>query len=243
VQRDGYRALFPGLKTHDTPRGGHNRFGFSHMDHVTSNFQTMTPALLWLEHVMGFERYWEIEFHTDDVAGESDHGSGLKSRVMWDPASGVKFANNEPKFPYFKASQINLFTEDHRGDGVQHVALAVSDIISTVKGLRDRGVEFMPTPGSYYDMLPERLKKLGVGSIDEDIQVLRDLQILVDGDRERSYLLQIFMKDAASLYHNPEAGPFFFEIIQRKGDLGFGGGNFRALFESIESQQKTDGRV
>jgi 4-hydroxyphenylpyruvate dioxygenase len=244
VQRDGYRALFPGLEMYSAPAGGNNRYGFSHVDHVTSNFQTMKPALLWLEHVMGFERFWGIEFHTEDVArNRGDHGSGLRSVVMWDPRSGVKFANNEPWRPFFKESQINVFVEEHRGDGVQHLALAVKDIIAAVRGLRSAGkVEFMPTPGTYYDMLPEHLERLGVKRIDEDIQVLRELEILVDGDKERSYLLQIFMKDAQSLYHDPRAGPFFYEIIQRKGDQGFGGGNFRALFESIERQQKSTGR-
>lgn len=243
VQRDGYQALFPGVTHYETPRGGQNRFGLSAIDHITSNFQTMKPALLWMEHVMGFEPFWQIEFHTDDVAGGQDHGSGLRSQVMWDPHSGLKFANNEPYRPFFKASQINLFTEDHRGDGIQHIALNVPDIITTVRTLRASGVEFMPTPGSYYDQLPLRLERLGIGSIDEDIEVLRPLQILVDGDRHHSYLLQIFMKDAASLYKNPDAGPFFYELIQRKGDQGFGGGNFRALFESIETQQKREGRV
>jgi 4-hydroxyphenylpyruvate dioxygenase len=109
--------------------------------------------------------------------------------------------------------------------------------------MRARGVEFMPTPGSYYDLLPERLKKINVGRIEEDVQVLRDLQILVDGGAPGSYLLQIFLKDAAGLYGEPEAGPFFFEIIQRKGDLGFGAGNFRALFESIEREQQRAGRA
>jgi 4-hydroxyphenylpyruvate dioxygenase len=102
------------------------------------------------------------------------------------------------------------------------------------------GVEFMPTPGTYYDMLPERLKQIGVGSIDENIDVLRELEILVDGEEERKYLLQIFLKESANLLGDPNAGPFFFEIIQRKGSNGFGAGNFRALFESIERQQRQD---
>ncbi len=244
VQRDGYRALFPGMETYAKPKGGHNRHGVGRVDHVTSNFQTLKPMLLWMEHVMGFEPFWNIEFHTDDVAHKADHGSGLRSVVMWDPKSGVKFANNEPWRPFFKQSQINLFVEDHRGDGVQHLALTVNDIIGAVKSMRhSAGIEFMPTPGTYYDVLPQRIERLGIKKIDEDIQVLRDLQILVDGDKERSYLLQIFMKDGASLYNDPKAGPFFYEIIQRKGDQGFGGGNFRALFESIERQQKTEGRI
>jgi 4-hydroxyphenylpyruvate dioxygenase len=200
----------------------------------------MTPALLWMEHVLGFERFWTVQFHTSDVAGDAEEGSGLKSVVMIDPKSPVKFANNEPMRPFFKESQINIFAEDHRGDGVQHAALTVGDILSTVRGLRQRGVEFMPTPAAYYDMLPERLSRIGVGSIDEDVATLRELEILVDGEAERKYLLQIFLKEAAMLHADPSAGPFFFEIIQRKGSNGFGAGNFRALFESIERQQRQD---
>ncbi|MFI5184083.1 MAG: 4-hydroxyphenylpyruvate dioxygenase family protein [Vicinamibacteria bacterium] len=238
VERRGYRSLFPGFEPRDEgARSGTNAFGLVGFDHVTSNFQTMSPALLWLEHVLGFERYWEVQFHTTDVAIDRSHGSGLRSVVMWDPVSGVKFANNEPWRPFFKDSQINVFNEQHRGDGVQHLAIGVKDIVSCVRGLRARGLEFMPTPGGYYDALPARLEAMGVGSIDEDIELLRSLEILVDGDREHSYLLQIFLKEAAGLYHEAEAGPFFYEIIQRKGDEGFGAGNFRALFESIERMQ------
>ncbi|WP_437980661.1 4-hydroxyphenylpyruvate dioxygenase family protein [Sorangium sp. So ce117] len=238
VERRGYRALFPGCVAYDAPRGGANRFGITRFDHVTSNFQTMAPALLWMEHVLGLEPFWQIAFHTNDVTKDADHGSGLRSAVMWDPASGVKFANNEPYRPHFKSSQINVFNEEHRGDGVQHVALAVEDILAAVRAMRGRGVEFMPTPAAYYDMLPERLQRLGIGQIDEDVAALRELEVLVDGDGARSYLLQIFLKESSGTHRDPDAGPFFFELIQRKGDRGFGAGNFRALFESIERQQK-----
>ena len=101
----------------------------------------------------------------------------------------------------------------------------------------------MPTPGSYYDALPERLRQIGVNSIDEDIEVLRELEVLVDGGEDRAYMLQIFLQEQATQLNDAEAGPFFLEIIQRKGDLGFGAGNFRALFESIERQQVADGRI
>jgi 4-hydroxyphenylpyruvate dioxygenase len=239
TQRNGYTKLFPGFVPYEKPIGGLNTFQFREMDHVTTNFQTMAPALLWMKHVMGFEEFWNIEFHSNDVSGDG-HGSGLKSIVMWDPHSGVRFANNEPKRPNFRQSQINLFAEDHRGDGVQHVAITTADIRETVRGLRTKNVEFMPTPPSYYDMLPGRLKQIGVGEIDEPIDELRDLQILVDGGKEHSYMLQIFLKDGAGTYGEREAGPFFLEIIQRKGDRGFGGGNFRALFDSIERQQRAE---
>jgi 4-hydroxyphenylpyruvate dioxygenase len=237
VERRDYRPLFPGFVEHSSTRGGNNSLGFTHFDHTTSNFQTMKPALLWMEHVMGLQKFWDVEFHTTDVAHDKSHGSGLRSVVMWDPVSKVKFANNEPWRPFFKASQINIFNEELRGDGVQHLAIAVKDIIPAVRRMRENRVEFMPTPGVYYDMLPDRLERLGIGRIDEDQEVLRRLEILVDGDGPGRYLLQIFLREAAGLYKEPAAGPFFYEIIQRKGDEGFGAGNFRALFESIERMQ------
>jgi 4-hydroxyphenylpyruvate dioxygenase len=238
IERHGYAGLFPGMQRYQQPTGGKNEMGFTHIDHVTSNFQTMAPALLWLEHVLGFTPLWQVEFHTRDVAKyELREGSGLRSKVMWDPATGIKFANNEPYRPSFKHSQINQFNEEHRGDGVQHVALATPDIMRAVRELRARGVQFMPTPHSYYEQLPVRLQQLGVGSIKESIAELEELQILVDGHGPGAYLLQIFLKDSAGLYAQPEAGPFFFELIERKGDQGFGAGNFRALFESIEREQ------
>lgn len=247
VERRGYAGTYPGLETHPSPRGGGNALGFGHVDHLTSNFQTMKPALLWMQHVLGLEEFWEVQFHTKDAAEarraarEAQAGSGLRSVVMKDAASGVKFANNEPWRPAFKSSQINVFNEDHRGDGIQHAALTVKDILGAVREMRARGVEFMPTPGTYYDLLPERIARAGIGRIDEDVATLRELEILVDGAGPGSYLLQIFLRDAAGLYREKRAGPFFFEIIQRKGDQGFGAGNFRALFESIEREQQQGG--
>src|SRR5690348_7349551 len=189
-ERRGFRALYPGAVP-VTGAGGNNRFGFQEIDHVTSNFQTMKPMLLWLEHVMGFEQLWEISFHTSDVDPARKTGSGLKSIVMWDPVSQTKFANNEPARPFFKSSQINIFNEELRGDGVQHVALTVGDILSAVRGLRGAGVSFMPTPGSYYELLPERIAKSGIGRIDESLDTLRELEILIDGDHHHAYMLQI----------------------------------------------------
>ncbi len=127
IQRDGYRALYPGLPgAPRTPRAGRTASASAGSITSPSNFQTMKPMILWMEHVMGFETFWDIQFHTEDVAGKKlmSHGSGLRSTVMWDPESRVKFANNEPLRPFFKSSQINIFDEDHRGDGVQHLALA-----------------------------------------------------------------------------------------------------------------------
>jgi 4-hydroxyphenylpyruvate dioxygenase len=240
VERRGYRGMFPGFQYVETT-SGKNRFGLLGVDHVTSNFQTMSPALLWMEHVLGFQRYWDVEFHTADVAPEKDAGSGLRSVVMRDPVSGVKFANNEPRRPFFTASQINIFNRDHRGDGVQHVAFEVKDLISAVEGMRRGGVEFMDTPDTYYDVLEQRMAQRGVGKLEEPIEVLKQHRILVDGSERGQYMLQIFLKDSQALYKEPEAGPFFYELIQRKGDLGFGAGNFRALFESIERDQQKAG--
>jgi 4-hydroxyphenylpyruvate dioxygenase len=236
VERQGDFPLYPGMRALAAPASS-NRYGFLDFDHITSNFETMTPTLLWLEHVLGFERFWQVEFHTDDVKRVDEGGSGLRSVVMRDAHSGVKFANNEPYRPNFKQSQINLFHEQNRGDGIQHIAFGVRDILGAVRGLRAAGVEFMPTPQSYYDMLPARLARLGIEHIDEDIDDLAELGVLVDGAHEGEYMLQIFLKDSASLYGSSDAGPFFYEVIQRKGDQGFGAGNFRALFESIEREQ------
>ncbi len=242
-ERKGYSDLYPGISAYAEPRGGKNQFGFKSFDHVTSNFETMKPALLWMEHVLGFEQYWDVEFHTVDVAEDKTNGSGLKSIVMWDPYSGLKFANNEPWRPFFKRSQINVFAEEHRGDGVQHAALLTEDIQTCVRGLRERELPFMPTPQAYYDMLPDRLVKLGIGTIADDQAELRDLQVLVDGCAPNAYMLQIFLREMSVIHGDAEGGPFFFEIIQRKGDKGFGAGNFRALFESIERQQVNEGRA
>jgi 4-hydroxyphenylpyruvate dioxygenase len=248
VERRGVPAIYPGVVRHPEPRGGANALGFGWIDHLTSNFQTMKPALLWMEHVLGCDEFWEVQFHTKDAAEarraalQAQQGSGLRSVVMREPRSGVKFANNEPWRPAFKSSQINVFNEEHRGDGIQHAALTVKDIVAAVRGMRARGVEFMPTPAAYYDALPERIRTSGIGRIDEEVSELRELGILVDGAGPGAYLLQIFLRDAAGLYHDPTAGPFFFEIIQRKGDQGFGAGNFRALFESIEREQQREGR-
>lgn len=242
-QRDPEFPLYPGFDP--VPKDtAENPFGFERFDHVTCNFETMAPALLWMEHVLGFERYWNVSFHTNDVRARLDEdGSGLRSVVMWDPSSGVKFACNEPYRPNFKASQINVFHEENRGDGVQHVALDVRDILSAVRGLRARGVEFMPTHKAYFEALPERLARQGVGSLREPIEELEELEILVDGQGAGRYLLQIFLKDSAGLYASPDAGPFFYELIQRCGDPGFGAGNFRALFESIERTQLNEGKA
>lgn len=242
VQKEG-NILAPGMVRYAEPQGGKNCFEFEVIDHITSNFRTLAPAILWMEHVMGFERYWGIEFHTEDVNKELKKGSGLKSIVMRDPHSGLKFANNEPKKPFFYQSQIQLFVDDLSGDGVQHTALAMRDIVSSIQEMTRRGVRFLKTPKTYYEMLPTKLKQLGVDEIDEDIDVLQSLGILVDGHQHHKYLLQIFLEDSATLFGDKKAGPFFLELIQRKGDPLFGGNNFRSLFESLELQHRQEGRL
>jgi 4-hydroxyphenylpyruvate dioxygenase len=215
-----------------------NKFGIAAIDHITSNGLTMQPIIGWYRDVLGFEPFWDISFHTHDVAKSRASGSGLRSIVMWDPESGVKFATNEPLKPFYRDSQIAKFVDDNQGAGVQHIAFAVSDIIFSVEELRRREVEFLATPKSYYNDLPERLAKLGITNVREELKELERLQILLDGSDDK-YMLQIFMREAAVLYDERRAGPFFYEIIQRAGDPGFGYGNFRALFESIERAQKS----
>ena len=238
VERSDFRAFAPGFV--DSGVGNHGRpdnvFGIQVVDHVTSNGLTMIPIIAWYRDVLGFEPFWEIKFHTADVAKQFAHGSGLKSIVMWDPVSHVKFATNEPLRPQFRDSQIYKFVDDNQGPGVQHVAFNVGDIISSVEELTRRKVDFMDTPTSYYRDLPRRLDALGINNVKEELSLLEKHQILLDGSQDR-YMLQIFLREAKALYSDERAGPFFYEIIQRCGDEGFGYGNFRALFESIERAQ------
>ncbi len=228
-------ALAPGF-TPVEGNGPGNTNGFQVIDHITSNFLTLEPHVTWLRDVMGFEEYWRVHFHTGDISPDSG-GSGLASKVMWDAESGVKMANNEPVTPNYEASQIYTFVEANNGPGVQHVAFHVPVIAPAVENLRRSGIEFLDTPATYYDMLPERLVRQKVTNFEDNIDELRRLGILVDGDSDR-YLLQIFMVEGGLLYDDAAAGPFFYEVIQRKGARGFGEGNFRALFESIERDQQ-----
>lgn len=240
VERNDYRAFAPGFVDSGVGNAGKpdNVFGIQIVDHVTSNGLTMVPIVAWYRDVLGFEPFWEIKFHTSDVAKQFAHGSGLKSIVMWDPVSQVKFATNEPLRPHFRDSQIYKFVEDNQGAGVQHVAFNVKNIIWTVEELKRRNVEFMDTPPAYYRDLPRRLEALGITNVKEELGVLEKHRILLDGSQDR-YMLQIFLREAKSMYGDDRAGPFFYEIIQRCGDEGFGYGNFRALFESIERAQRT----
>ncbi len=212
-------APLPGFLWYRGPRGGRNRFGFRRLDHVTSNFLTMAPAVLWFKHVLGLTPYWGIQFHTSDAIGDGG-GSGLRSVVLWDERSGIKLAANEPLRPNFEGSQISLYCDDQRGSGVQHVALVVDDIVTAVTALRARGARFTSTPASYYDRLPERLASAGIHRLEEDLRVLRDREILVDGNDPRHYLLQIFLEDGARAQARPPQGPLLLRADPAPGRRG-----------------------
>jgi len=179
----------------------------------------------WYSKVMGFSRY--ITFDDKDISTEF---SALMSIVMSDDNRVVKFPINEPA-PGRKKSQIDEYLDWYGGAGVQHVALLCGDIIETVTRLKANGVEFLSVPDTYYEELAQR-----VGEIEEPMDRIRELKILIDKDDE-GYLLQLFTKPVE------DRPTVFFEIIQRKGSRGFGKGNFRALFESIEAEQAKRGNL
>ncbi|HUP49227.1 MAG TPA: 4-hydroxyphenylpyruvate dioxygenase [Thermoanaerobaculia bacterium] len=197
------------------------------VDHIVGNVELgkMNEWAEWYSKVMGFSRY--ITFDDKDISTEY---SALMSIVMSDDNRVVKFPINEPA-PGRKKSQIDEYLEWYHGPGVQHVALLCGDIIEAVSRLRANGVEFLDVPDSYYDEVEAR-----VGAIDEPMQTLRELRILVDRDEE-GYLLQLFTRPVE------DRPTLFFEIIQRKGSRGFGKGNFKALFESIEAEQARRGNL
>ncbi len=224
-----------GFQVTGRPKARHP-LGITGIDHLTANMRVMRPWLDFLRDMCDCEQYWQVQFHTHDLRPDMKGGSGLRSIVMWDPRSGIKFANNEPLRPHFEKSQIAIFCADNRGPGIQHVALSLGDVCGTVAELRQRSMQFLSTPSSYYDALPERLIELKVPKVREPLQRLRELGVQLDGSAE-GYLLQIFMKDASLYYDDPAAGPFFLELIQREGSRSFGEGNFRALFEAIEREQ------
>lgn len=197
------------------------------VDHIVGNVELgkMNEWAEFYSRVMGFSRY--ITFDDKDISTEY---SALMSIVMSDDNRVVKFPINEPA-PGRKKSQIDEYLEWYAGPGVQHVALLCGDIIETVTRLRANGVEFLSVPDSYYEELSAR-----VGEIEEPMDRIRELDILVDKDEE-GYLLQLFTKPVE------DRPTVFFEIIQRKGSRGFGKGNFKALFESIEAEQAKRGNL
>jgi 4-hydroxyphenylpyruvate dioxygenase len=201
--------------------------GLKYVDHCVGNVE-LGKMNYWVEfyaHVMGFRNLLTF----DDKTISTEYSS-LMSKVMANGNDRIKFPINEPAQGKRK-SQIDEYLEFYRGPGVQHMALATDDIITTVTSLRDRGVEFLGVPTTYYDDLQKR-----VGKIDEDVGSLARLGILIDRDPD-GYLLQIFTKPVE------DRPTVFYEIIQRKGAKSFGAGNFKALFEAIEREQGLRGNL
>lgn len=228
VERKNYQGVFmPGYREWKTPYFSTAETGLLYVDHCVGNvgWNQMNPWVKFYEEVMGFRNI--LTFDDNDISTEY---SALMSKVMSNGNGYVKFPINEPAEGK-KKSQVEEYLEYYNGEGVQHVALATHDIVHTVTQLRNRGMEFLQVPSSYYDDLTER-----VGKIDEDMEPLKELGILVDRDEE-GYLLQLFSKPVE------DRPTLFFEIIQRKGAKSFGKGNFKALFEAIEREQGLRGNL
>lgn len=227
VDRATYRGVFlPGYQPwecHYNPAS----VGLRYVDHMVGNvgWFEMNKWVDFYANTMGFSQL--VSFDDKDISTEY---TALMSKVMTNGTGKVKFPINEPAEGK-KKSQIEEYLDYYRGPGIQHIAMGTGNVIETVKQLRDRGVEFLRVPTTYYDTLSER-----VGEIDEEINDLRELGILVDRDEE-GYLLQIFTKPVE------DRPTIFFEIIQRKGARSFGKGNFKALFEAIEREQETRGNL
>ncbi len=227
VERRNYRGLFlPGFAPKASPFTPAPT-GLQYVDHCVGNVELgrMNEWVGFYSKVLGF--YNLLSFDDKDISTEY---SALMSKVMSNGNGRIKFPINEPAAGK-KKSQIEEYLDFYRGPGVQHIAMATHNIIETVTALRDRGVEFLSIPGSYYETLLDR-----VGTIDEDLAPLAELGILVDRDDE-GYLLQIFTKPVQ------DRPTLFYEIIQRKGAKSFGKGNFKALFESIEREQAARGNL
>jgi 4-hydroxyphenylpyruvate dioxygenase len=227
VERRGYEGLFlPGFVPVE-PRYQPAGVGLQYVDHCVGNVELgqMNRWVAYYADVMGFRNL--LTFDDRDISTEY---SALMSKVMANGNERIKFPINEPAQGK-KKSQIDEYLEFYGGPGVQHIAVATDDILGTVTALRDRGVEFLTVPTSYYDELQGR-----VGTIDEPVDALAALGILADRDPD-GYLLQIFTKPVE------DRPTVFYEIIQRKGARSFGKGNFRALFEAIEREQARRGNL
>jgi 4-hydroxyphenylpyruvate dioxygenase len=201
--------------------------GLLYVDHCVGNvgWDQMNPWVKFYEDVMGFKNI--LSFDDKDISTEY---SALMSKVMSNGNGYVKFPINEPAEGK-KRSQVEEYLDFYEGEGVQHIAVATHNIIETVTDLKNRGVEFLKIPATYYETVLDR-----VGKIDEDLKPLSDLGILIDKDEE-GYLLQIFTKPVE------DRPTMFFEIIQRKGAKSFGKGNFKALFEALELEQDARGNL
>jgi 4-hydroxyphenylpyruvate dioxygenase len=227
VDRSHYRGPFlPGFVAR-RPLVSPERRLFQAVDHCVGNVELgrMDVWVSFYNRVMGFENM--AEFVGDEIATKY---SALMSKVVTSGNHRVKFPLNEPAVSR-KRSQIDEYLEFYGGPGVQHIALATGDIVGTVTAMRERGVEFLDTPDSYYDTLGE-----WVGNTRVPVQTLRELHILADRD-EDGYLLQVFTRPVQ------DRPTVFFELIERHGSLGFGKGNFKALFEAIEREQARRGNL
>jgi 4-hydroxyphenylpyruvate dioxygenase len=226
VERNEYEGAFlPGYRAE--LKGGTGA-GLQLVDHCVCNVELhrMDEWVDWYNRVFGFDVFQE--FDENDIATKY---SALRSKVVRGGRGGsITFPINEPA-KGLKRSQIDEYLDYYHGPGVQHIALHTADIVETVGWLRKQGAEFLAAPKSYYDSLPER-----IGDIDEDLEQLRQLNILVDRD-EHGYLLQIFTRPVE------DRPTLFFEVIQRKGCRGFGKGNFQALFQAIEKEQEARGNL
>lgn len=193
------------------------------IDHVVTNTSHMEPLVQWYEKVLEFHKFWSV----DETQIYTEY-SALRSTVMANQDETIKMPINEPA-PGLRESQIQEYINYHGGPGVQHIALLTNDIIETVFALKQRGVEFLSIPSSYYSNLRVRLE-MNKKTIDRDLEMIEKYHILVDFD-ENGYLLQIFTKPITS------RPTLFIEIIERHDFDGFGAGNFKALFQSIEMEQ------
>ena len=220
----GYEAREPAPK----PEGAPKRL-FQAVDHCVGNVELgkMDYWVDWYNRVMGFVNM--AEFVGDDIATEY---SALMSKVVSNGNHRVKFPLNEPAVSKRK-SQIDEYLEFYAGAGCQHIALATNDILATIEGMKAAGVEFLDTPDSYYED-PELRER--IGEVRLPIEELQQHRILVDRD-EDGYLLQIFTKPIG------DRPTVFYELIERHGSLGFGKGNFKALFEAIEREQERRGNL
>ncbi|MDG2193599.1 MAG: 4-hydroxyphenylpyruvate dioxygenase [Polaribacter sp.] len=232
VERKNYTGTFmPGFQKWESDYNP-TSVGLKYIDHMVGNvgWNQMDVWVKWYEDVMGFENFLSF----DDKQIHTEY-SALMSKVMSNGNGRIKFPINEPA-KAAKKSQIEEYLDFYEGAGVQHIAVATDDIIGTVSQLKARGIEFLPPPPqAYYDEIPNRLGEHR-DMMKEDIKELQKLSIMIDADEE-GYLLQIFTKPVE------DRPTLFFEIIQRMGARGFGAGNFKALFESIEREQANRGTL
>uniref|UniRef100_A0A672YKZ7 4-hydroxyphenylpyruvate dioxygenase n=1 Tax=Sphaeramia orbicularis TaxID=375764 RepID=A0A672YKZ7_9TELE len=235
VERTGYKGLFlPGFHPplfkdpllNKLPSGKLN-----FIDHVVGNQpdDEMVPVVEWYQRNLLFHRFWSV----DDKQLQTEF-SALRSIVVANYEETVKMPINEPAMGKRK-SQIQEYVEYYGGPGVQHIAMNTSDIITAIRNLKERGMEFMSVPDTYYEQLRENLKHSKV-KVEEDLDTLQELKILVDYD-DNGYLLQIFTKPVQ------DRPTVFLEVIQRHNHQGFGAGNFKSLFEAIEADQHARGNL